>query len=234
MAPLPASLQPALHGCLPLAFCRVPACLQAARPADLAEQTRLQTQAFEAINEVVRASAADTTPMVVQLLPLLVGKLQETLSLPGGSAEAAERQREIQVRDCVPVCLRVRTQLFWVEAGSRRVGVAAHLLAQCEALCVEPATERLTAPAHLPLALPWPCLQTLLCGATLVIVQKLSEGEATKAGVKQYADQIMETLLAIFACRKASVHEEAMLAVVSAGSCSIIPAAGSTHHARLS
>lgn len=97
--------------------CRFPAHLQAARPADLAEQTRLQTQAFEAINEVwpaagcpalacrlgalplcaqlqiisttlhtpflprppspqvVRASAADTTPMVVQLIPLVVGKL---------------------------------------------------------------------------------------------------------------------------------------------------------------
>lgn len=58
----------------------------------------MQTQAFEAINEVVRASAADTTPMVVQLIPLVVGKLQETLHMnTAGSAEAAERQSEIQV-----------------------------------------------------------------------------------------------------------------------------------------
>jgi importin subunit beta-1 len=69
----------------------------AARPADLAEQTRLQTQAFEAINEVVRASAADTTPMVVQLIPLVVSKLNETLHMnTAGSMEAAERQSEIQ------------------------------------------------------------------------------------------------------------------------------------------
>ena len=75
-----------------------PAHLQASRPADQAEQTRLQTQAFEAINEVVRASAADTTPMVVQLIPLVVGKLQETLHMSSaGTLEAAERQSEIQV-----------------------------------------------------------------------------------------------------------------------------------------
>jgi hypothetical protein len=50
---------------------------------------------------------------------------------------------------------------------------------------------------------------------TQVIVQKLSESDSAKAGVLQYADNIMETLLAVFACRKNSVHEEAMLAVVS-------------------
>lgn len=37
----------------------------------------------------------------------------------------------------------------------------------------------------------------------------------------QYADHIMDALLNVFACRKSSVHEEAMLAVVSwpAGGC---------------
>ncbi len=80
-----------------------PPLLQASRPADAAEQTRLQTQAFEAINEVVRASAGDTTPMVVQLIPLVVGKLQETLHMQGGGLEAAERQSEIQVCVCVLV-----------------------------------------------------------------------------------------------------------------------------------
>lgn len=123
----------------------------ASRPADAAEQTRLQTQAFEAINEVVRASAADTTPMVVQLIPLVVGKLNETLHMgAAGSVEAAERQSEIQ---------------------------------------------------------------GLLCGMTQVIVQKLSDSDSAKAGVLQYADHIMDVLLNVFACRKASVHEEAMLAV---------------------
>ncbi|PSC75516.1 importin subunit beta-1-like [Micractinium conductrix] len=122
----------------------------ASRPADAAEQTRLQTQAFEAINEVVRASAADTTPMIVQLIPLVVGKLGETLHMGSGGGEAAERQSEIQ---------------------------------------------------------------GLLCGMTQVIVQKLSDSEGAKAGVLQYADNIMEALMAVFACRKSSVHEEAMLAV---------------------
>jgi hypothetical protein len=49
---------------------------------------------------------------------------------------------------------------------------------------------------------------------TLVIVQKLSESEVAKGGVLQYADHIMKALLDVFACRTASVHEEAMLAVV--------------------
>ncbi|KAI3428693.1 hypothetical protein D9Q98_007516 [Chlorella vulgaris] len=123
----------------------------ASRPAEQAEQTRLQTQAFEAINEVVRASAADTTPMVVQLIPLVISKINETLHINAASGvDAAERQRE---------------------------------------------------------------MQGLLCGMTLVIVQKLSESEVAKGGVLQYADHIMKALLDVFACRTASVHEEAMLAV---------------------
>ena len=40
--------------------------------------------------------------------------------------------------------------------------------------------------------------------------------QGAKAGVLQYADNIMEALMAVFACRKSSVHEEAMLAVVRA------------------
>ena len=50
---------------------------------------------------------------------------------------------------------------------------------------------------------------------TQVLVQKLSDSDSAKAGVLQYADHIMEALLAVFGCRKDSVHEEAMLAVVS-------------------
>lgn len=60
-------------------------------------------------------------------------------------------------------------------------------------------------------------LQGLLCGVLQVIVQKLSESDEAKAGVLQYADHIMDALLRVFACRKATVHEEAMLAVVSRG-----------------
>ena len=54
--------------------------------------------------------------------------------------------------------------------------------------------------------------QGLLCGVLQVIVQRLSEQEASKAGVLQFADAIMESLLAVFGCRNATVHEEAMLA----------------------
>ena len=48
-----------------------------------------------------------------------------------------------------------------------------------------------------------------------VIVRKLTESDAAKAGVLQYADHIMDALLNVSACREASVHQDAMLAVVS-------------------
>jgi importin subunit beta-1 len=57
-----------------------------------------------------------------------------------------------------------------------------------------------------------PRAQGLLCGVLQVIVQRLSEQEASKAGVLQFADPAMEALLGVFACRSASVHEEALLA----------------------
>ena len=41
--------------------------------------------------------------------------------------------------------------------------------------------------------------QGLLCGGLQVIMQKLSEQDATKLAVVQYADQIMEALLSVFA-----------------------------------
>ena len=50
---------------------------------------------------------------------------------------------------------------------------------------------------------------------TQVIVQKLSDSDNAKAGVLQYADHIMDALLNVFACHMSSVHEEALLAVVS-------------------
>jgi importin subunit beta-1 len=56
-------------------------------------------------------------------------------------------------------------------------------------------------------------VQGLLCGVLQVIIQKLSETDATKAGVTAYADNIMEALLSVFACHSSTVHEEAMLAV---------------------
>jgi importin subunit beta-1 len=115
-----------------------------------AESTRLQAQAFEAINEVVRCASPDTLPMVGQLIPLMINKLNETLAQQPSTPEAIERQSEIQ---------------------------------------------------------------GLLCGVLQVIIQKLSETDATKPGVLQFGDAIMEVLLRVFACRSATVHEEALLAV---------------------
>ena len=78
---------------------------QASRPAEQAEQTRLQTQAFEAINEVVRSSAADTTPMVVQLIPLVVGKLQPVSRLPFPPLPA------LSLSAALPACLACLARL---------------------------------------------------------------------------------------------------------------------------
>ena len=55
-------------------------------------------QAFEAINEVVRYASADTLQMVVQLIPLMITKLNQTLSLQTTTADSKERQSELQVR----------------------------------------------------------------------------------------------------------------------------------------
>ncbi|KAI3815695.1 hypothetical protein L1987_15374 [Smallanthus sonchifolius] len=56
-------------------------------------------------------------------------------------------------------------------------------------------------------------LQGLLCGCLQVIIQKLGSSEPSKYAFMQYADQIMNLFLRVFACRSATVHEEAMLAI---------------------
>lgn len=56
-------------------------------------------------------------------------------------------------------------------------------------------------------------LQGLLCGCLQVIIQKLGSSEPTRAVLLQYADQIMQLFLGVFACSSATVHEEAMLGI---------------------
>ncbi|KAG8374445.1 hypothetical protein BUALT_Bualt11G0132600 [Buddleja alternifolia] len=56
-------------------------------------------------------------------------------------------------------------------------------------------------------------LQASLCGVLQVIIQKLSSADETKPVILQVADQIMLLFLNVFACRSATVHEEAMLAI---------------------
>ena len=50
--------------------------------------------------QVVRCASPDTLPMVGQLIPLMINKLNETLQQQPGSPEAKERQSEVQVHTC--------------------------------------------------------------------------------------------------------------------------------------
>lgn len=112
--------------------------------------TRLRTAAYETLNEVVRCSSDDTAGVVLQLVPLVMQKLDQTLQMQIVSIDDRERQSE---------------------------------------------------------------LQALLCGVLQIVIQRLGGGEQTRFGVVQYADAMMALFLRVFACRSATVHEEAMLAI---------------------
>ncbi|KAA6429581.1 MAG: Importin subunit beta-1 [Trebouxia sp. A1-2] len=63
---------------------------------DVQEGARLQLQAFEAINEVVRSASPDTLPLVGQLIQALLDKLASTLRMQVTSSEAKEHQKDLQ------------------------------------------------------------------------------------------------------------------------------------------
>ncbi|WCJ41542.1 Importin subunit beta-1 [Euphorbia peplus] len=115
-----------------------------------AGESRLRTAAYETLNEVVRCSTDETAPMVLQLVPVIMTELHNTLEGQKLASDERERQSE---------------------------------------------------------------LQGLLCGCLQVIIQKLGSLEPTKIVFMQYADQIMGLFLRVFACRSATVHEEAMLSI---------------------
>lgn len=115
-----------------------------------AGESRLRTAAYETLNEVVRCSTEETAPMVMQLVPLIMMELHQTLEAQKRSSDEREKQNE---------------------------------------------------------------LQGLLCGCLQVMIQKLGSSEPTKYIFMQYADQMMALLLRVFACRSATAHEEAMLAI---------------------
>lgn len=115
-----------------------------------AGDSRLRSSAYETLNEVVRCSTEDTAPIVMQLVPVIMQKLNHTLEMQILSSDDREKQSE---------------------------------------------------------------LQALLCGVLQVIIQKLGASDGTKYGIVQYADQMMSLFLRVFACRSATVHEEAMLAI---------------------
>ncbi|XVF51030.1 hypothetical protein PTKIN_Ptkin04bG0150700 [Pterospermum kingtungense] len=115
-----------------------------------AGESRLRTAAYETLNEVVRCSTDETAPLVLQLVPVIMMELHNTLEGQKLSSDEREKQSE---------------------------------------------------------------LQGLLCGCLQVIIQKLGSSESSKYLFMQYADQIMGLFLRVFACRSATLHEEAMLAI---------------------
>lgn len=115
-----------------------------------AADSRIRTAAYETLNEIVRCSTQETASVIMQLLPLIMTKLGQTMELQIVSSDDREKQGD---------------------------------------------------------------LQALLCGVLQVIIQKLGNQETTKYAILQYADQMMALFLQVFACRSATVHEEAMLAI---------------------
>ncbi|CAM8971079.1 unnamed protein product [Rhodiola kirilowii] len=115
-----------------------------------AGESRLRTAAYETLNEVVRCSTEETAAMVLQLVPIIMTELHQTVEAQKLSSDEREKQTE---------------------------------------------------------------LQGLLCGCLQVIIQKLGSSDSTKYNFMQYADQMMGLFLRVFACRNATVHEEALLAI---------------------
>lgn len=68
----------------------------ASRQVDAGAALRLQMQAFEAVNEVVRASGVDAAPLVAHLVPVAVTKLAEATATQPNTPEVADRQSELQ------------------------------------------------------------------------------------------------------------------------------------------
>ncbi|KAB2596833.1 importin subunit beta-1-like [Pyrus ussuriensis x Pyrus communis] len=61
-----------------------------------AGESRLRTAAYEALNEVVRCSTDETAPMVLQLVPVIMIELHQTLEGQQLASDEKERQSELQ------------------------------------------------------------------------------------------------------------------------------------------
>lgn len=82
--------------------------LLAAAHREDAVDSRLRVSAYETLNEVVRCSTEETAPIVMQLVPVMLMKLNETLETPKLSSEDKEKQSELQSLLCG--CLQVIIQ----------------------------------------------------------------------------------------------------------------------------
>lgn len=72
--------------------------MQANKPVDTSQQfdlLRLQTQAFEAINELVRSASSDTMPLVGHLVPVVLQKLATTMN--PSNAHGTDNPGDLQV-----------------------------------------------------------------------------------------------------------------------------------------
>ncbi|KAF3794631.1 Importin subunit beta-1 [Nymphaea thermarum] len=85
----------------------VEALLNTAHREDAGE-SRLRTSAYETLNEVVRCSMEETASIVMQLIPVFLMKLMETLEMHKLSSEEREKQTELQGLLCG--CLQVIIQ----------------------------------------------------------------------------------------------------------------------------
>lgn len=65
-----------------------------------AGDSRLRTSAYETLNEVVRISTEDTAPIVMQLVPVIMQKLNHTLEMAILSSDDREKQSELQALLC--------------------------------------------------------------------------------------------------------------------------------------
>lgn len=65
-----------------------------------AGESRLRTSAYETLNEIVRCSTEDTASVIMQLLPVILQKLNNTLEMPIFSSDDREKQNELQASLC--------------------------------------------------------------------------------------------------------------------------------------
>jgi importin subunit beta-1 len=65
-----------------------------------AGDSRLRTSAYETLNEVVRISTQDTAAIVIQLVPVIMQKLNHTLEMTVLSSDDREKQSELQALLC--------------------------------------------------------------------------------------------------------------------------------------
>jgi importin subunit beta-1 len=102
------------------------------RHVESVDATRLHMQAFEAINEMVRASGLDAAPLVSQLIPVVTTKIMEATNVAPTGGEAAERIAELQGLLCGVI--QVAVQKLTEGGDASRSLATAHADAVMQAL----------------------------------------------------------------------------------------------------